>query len=292
MSKFFSKLNHFLKLRSFFFIACVAFLSIILIGFLDEKTGEEISFSLFYLIPVVIGTWYGSRNLGLFISFWASIVWAYEEFVFGRDYSHVFILFWNSFVRLFFFFITAILLAEFKDKLEFMRRLASLDSLTGLANLRFFYEKLSEESEYSKRYQHALTLLYIDLDNFKKMNDTYGHKLGDDVLQLVAHTLKSSTRKTDFWARIGGDEFVGIFPETDYHSAETLLEKLRLNLLEQMQKKQWPITFSMGAITFQEEFPAEKKMLEISDHLMYLVKKNGKNSLLHQLWKTEILTNL
>src|SRR5205085_680354 len=127
------------------------------------------------------------------------------------------------------------------------------------------------------RYGRPLTLTYLDLDAFKQVNDTLGHAVGDELLKTVANTLRSSVRASDIVARVGGDEFALLLPESGVGTAEVVLRKLQSRLLHAMQEKQWPVTFSMGAITFLQIPHSCDDMLHSADQLMYEVKSHGKN---------------
>ncbi|MBE0582243.1 MAG: GGDEF domain-containing protein, partial [Desulfofustis sp.] len=115
---------------------------------------------------------------------------------------------------------------------NFVKHQAVTDSLTGTANRRAFNDRLEEEIRRSKRYDHRFSLLILDLDGFKAVNDTYGHLVGDQTLQGVADCLQSAVRDTDFLARYGGDEFALILPETTCESAHLLVDKINTAMAE------------------------------------------------------------
>ena len=106
--------------------------------------------------------------------------------------------------------------------------------------------------ERTGRYSGATTIVYFDLDNFKSVNDRFGHQVGNELLQLVVRTLQRNVRVTDTVTRMGGDEFVIFMPETDQHQAKPAVQKLRRLLLEAMQTRNWPVTFSIGVYTFHK----------------------------------------
>jgi diguanylate cyclase (GGDEF)-like protein len=131
----------------------------------------------------------------------------------------------------------------------------------------------------ARRYEHPLTVVYIDLDNFKKINDLYGHITGDNLLRLVADTVKNNIRLTDTVARLGGDEFAILLPETGPELAEAITHKVQKINLEIMQKNGWPVTFSIGVVTFIDPPSTVDEILKASDHLMYVAKNNDKNNI-------------
>jgi diguanylate cyclase (GGDEF)-like protein len=133
-----------------------------------------------------------------------------------------------------------------------------------------------------------MTLAYIDCDNFKAINDCFGHQTGDNLLCSVANTLQKSIRVTDIVARLGGDEFAILLPETGYEQAEVVIRKIQKILLDVMQKNRWPITFSFGVVTFHSPPNTVDEIIKRSDALMYSAKQSGKNMIKHEVVNAEI----
>jgi diguanylate cyclase (GGDEF)-like protein len=127
-------------------------------------------------------------------------------------------------------------------------------------------------------------LAYIDLDHFKAVNDLEGHDAGDEVLSRVADTLRSSTRQTDVLGRLGGDEFAALLPETTAGPSRSVLEKLLDNLAKAMKKGGWPVTFSIGVVTFEVSVETSREALSVADDAMYAVKRSGRNGIHHLVW--------
>jgi diguanylate cyclase (GGDEF)-like protein/PAS domain S-box-containing protein len=166
---------------------------------------------------------------------------------------------------------------QLKNALQREQEISRTDTLTKLPNRRAFYETLEAERVRSLRYRHPLTVAYVDLDNFKKVNDSLGHAEGDEVLMSVAATLRTNLRASDFVARIGGDEFAIALPQTDARSSETVLKKLQVSLLEAMASRNSGVTFSIGAVNFMEPRDSLDTLIQIADGIMYMVKTRGKN---------------
>jgi diguanylate cyclase (GGDEF)-like protein len=162
------------------------------------------------------------------------------------------------------------------------KSLSRSDHLTGLANRRSFEESFELECKRSRRYNRPITLVYMDLDNFKKVNDGQGHQTGDEVLIGVAATLRSNLRATDCVARIGGDEFAILLPETNEDASRIILKKLDGVLQELLTRTNWPIGFSFGVVTFPAPLDSLEAMLERADKLMYEAKNSGKGAILYQ----------
>lgn len=168
---------------------------------------------------------------------------------------------------------------QLQEALEKEKELARLDSLTGLANRRAFYEVLEMEQKRARRYELPLTVAYLDVDNFKKINDSSGHALGDSVLAAVAQTIKNNIRSTDTVARLGGDEFAVLLPETEAAAAETALRKVQDKLRAQMRERGWTISFSIGVASFLCPPDSLDDIIRTADEVMYAVKTSGKNNL-------------
>jgi len=168
--------------------------------------------------------------------------------------------------------------AKLKEALTRERSAARVDFLTGILNRRGFYEIAGSESQRSRRYKRPLSLVYVDLDNFKGVNDSMGHDAGDELLTEVAAVIHSEVRGTDTVGRLGGDEFAVLLPETDQEQGRIVVDKVQKQLLEAMQQKNWPVTFSIGLISFQTPPESIDEMVRGADKVMYSVKLKGKNS--------------
>jgi diguanylate cyclase (GGDEF)-like protein len=248
-------------------------------GAIDMLTGAEISWSVFYLLPIVQVTWYAGFGLGSLTALAAALVWLAADRYDSLPYSHALIPYWNMAVRLAFFLLVAYLLARLQQELRREEALARTDSLTGLNNTRGFRLDSEYELQRSGRYNHPFTAAYIDLDNFKAVNDNFGHLEGDLVLKEVARSLKEALRRPDSAARLGGDEFAVLLPETDAEGARVILARLRTTLNSAMQQRAWPVTFSIGAVSFSQPPESVDEILRSADRLMYHVKSSGKNDI-------------
>jgi diguanylate cyclase (GGDEF)-like protein len=160
--------------------------------------------------------------------------------------------------------------------------MARTDYLTRVANSRYFAEIASHEIKRAGRYLHPFTVAYLDIDDFKSVNDRWGHSTGDQLLALVADTIRGNIRATDSIARLGGDEFVFLLPETGYDAASVVIQKVHQSLQAVMGGKGWPVTFSIGVVTFRTPPDSVDGMIRAADAFMYSVKHSGKNRIQHQ----------
>lgn len=166
---------------------------------------------------------------------------------------------------------------------EEITNLAITDGLTGLNNHRHFQERLKEEVEMTKRYGRELSLLILDIDQFKVFNDTYGHQAGDMVLRTIASIISGEIRRTDFAARYGGEEFSIILPETGYKGAGVFAERIRRKIAETPLSptirggEKISVTASIGFASIPENTKDKNELIEMADRALYLAKHRGRN---------------
>lgn len=244
-----------------------------LVGFVDYVTGHEISFSIFFLFPISIAVWYGSRVMGYVVSLASAVAWAVVEHISVLTYSREWILYWNSGVRLGFFLIVSLLLAEFQNNLRRQQHLASTDGLTGLLNRTGFIEHAGPIMAAATRYGHPTTIGFADLNGFKRINDTLGHAEGDAALEWLGSLLIRSRRGSDIAARYGGDEFVVLLPHTGLDGARQFFDKFCDAAESEIRDGGWTgLSVSIGAVVFEQGPPDLIAALRIADGLMYRAK--------------------
>ncbi|HSM17762.1 MAG TPA: GGDEF domain-containing protein [Gemmatimonadales bacterium] len=255
------------------------------IGLADYAAGPEVvSIHPLYFAPIAIMAWYVGLRPAIALSIVAAGTWLLSDSLSGHNPSHAVIPLLNSVVLLGAFILIGALLAVIRRHLAREEMLSTTDPLTGLANSRAIYAQIDRELRRAGRYQHPFSVCAIDLDNFKAVNDAHGHLVGDEALKQVAQTLRTYTRSTDTIARLGGDEFVILFPETDAASAREVLQTVRTRLLEAMEQNGWPVTFSIGGVTFESPAPSVQSVIKAADDLMYEVKRGKKDSWAHAVY--------
>ena len=166
-----------------------------------------------------------------------------------------------------------------------LEELSRTDALTELRNRRSFDEELAMRFEYARRYGRPLTLVMIDIDHFKKVNDAFGHPVGDAVLQKLAQVLKRTTRQSDVVARFGGEEFAVLLPETPMREALQFAEKIRAAVAAEKLGPGMPshITVSAGlAAMSQSELHSPEDLVAAADAALYRAKRNGRNRVEHE----------
>ena len=151
------------------------------------------------------------------------------------------------------------------------------DSKTGALNERAFRQVLDQEIKRSRRHRNPLTIVYLDLDGFKAVNDTLGHRMGDMVLQVTVWSMQSTIREMDIVGRLGGDEFALLLPEASADNARVVFDKVQKAVKEALKAYKWQVTFSAGMVTFKTPPATADYMIDVAERAMYSVKRSGKN---------------
>jgi diguanylate cyclase (GGDEF)-like protein len=257
----------------------LAFVGVVLVGALDYLGGYEVAFSVFYLGPVAMAAWYSGRRAGILIAVASCASWYAADVGAGHVYSHPAIPMWNALVRLGFFLVTGLLLAALRASLDFQRHLARTDGLTGLYVRRAFEERLQHDLALAERRRSAISLAFIDLDDFKSINDRGGHGEGDRVLRVIGRALQRSVREADTAARLGGDEFALLLPDADDDGAQKVVGKVRAGLRDGLKAEGVEaVTCSIGVVTFRQPPASLEEATAAADALMYEVKRQGKGA--------------
>ena len=220
--------------------------AIAILGVVDYVSGGEIVLSVFYVMPVALAAWVAGRFA--------------------------------------FFVLIALVVAALRHALLEERELARLDPLTGVANPRAFRDALELEIVRAERHGWPLTVAYIDVDDFKRVNDGLGHAVGDEVLATIATELTDAVRRTDMVARLGGDEFAVVLPEADAAVSATIFERVLHAVQDTVMTRGWPITLSVGTVTCPEISQCSpgrsgERLVSLADEAMYEAKQAGKNTL-------------
>lgn len=272
-----------IKKNNKFTVLFVSMLFVVILGITDYISGYEMSFSIFYLIPISLTVLLSDFKSGLFISILSTIVWYTADIYSGHTYQNILIPVWNAIMRSGYFVMHSYLFSRFIILYKKVKIDSVTDSLTGTINSRYFYELFEREVKKAKRTKLAFTLAYFDLDNFKLMNDTYGHQAGDMLLKTMSNLINDNIRPFDVFARLGGDEFALLLHESDFDESDTVIKRIKEIIDTELKIKKWPVTMSVGAITFRIFNKSIDEMIRQADHLMYSVKSNGKDKIEHHL---------
>ena len=254
-----------------------------LAGLGDYLTGDDTAFTLAYLIPVALAAWRSGRAGGLLVAALGATSWVVVDLQRAVPVSLA-VQLWNVFTELGVFVTVACLIAALEQRLELESNRGLTDPLTGLKNRRGFVEAAAPELDRARRHHHPLTVAFIDLDDFKLVNDGMGHEAGDQVLVGVADIFRHRLRAVDLVARLGGDEFALLLPETDADQAAALLQSLFDQVLHRFDGRGSPTAFSMGSVTFLTPPKDLDDALRQADALMYEAKREGKGRMLHKTY--------
>jgi len=251
------------------------------VAVVDSRTGRELAVGAFYLIPVALLAWNVGPRSALLVAFLCALSDIWADNLAAYPYSSPYLIYWNTAVDTALFAFVGVVTSALRSAMAREEATSRTDALTGIANRRGFNDHLAREVSRARRYQQPLTLVYVDCDNFKRVNDQFGHDAGDEVLIGVAKGLLAGTRGTDVAGRLGGDEFAVVLVGTGGDAAPRALEKLREQLTAAMTAVPHPVTFSIGAVTFPAVPATVEELLTRADSVMYSVKHESKDAVRH-----------
>ena len=242
----------------------------------------EFSFSFMYLIPVSFAAWFFSSRAGALVALASTAAMVIFDLEPPGRYSSREIAAWDLAMNLGIYLFIVFVLSEVRALYRRERELSRHDPLTGLLNRRAFEEAVELECERSERAGHPLSLAYVDVDDFKLLNDRLGHAAGDSLLRAAARAMNDSVRSMDTVARLGGDEFAILFPEAGPEAACAAVEKLQGRLSQLPSRAEWQTSFSLGAVTLNDGGGEAEQLIQQADRVMYEVKQSGKGAAQHR----------
>jgi len=247
----------------------------------DIYLGKDYTLALFYLLPVAFVAWFAGRNAAIAMAMVCVVTKLTIQFYTKEPLS---LLIWKNGSAFVFFLVVGTLLAKIRKLLNHERALSRIDHLTGAVNRRAFLDVATSEIFRLRRHDQPFTIAYIDLDNFKEINDTYDHSTGDFLLQTVVGTISANLRRTDVVSRLGGDEFAILLTNSNEKAAQVAIHKIREQLHISMKQHKLPVTFSIGVLTCAVAPKTVDEIITLADNLMYEVKRNGKNGTRHAVY--------
>jgi len=250
---------------------------ILAIAALDFFSGTEIRVFPLYYGPIALAAWVFGQNTSLLASSASAAGWLLANQLAGQQYSHPAIWVLNTVVQGTSFAIIAVLVSYLRVTLLRERGLSRIDGLSGLMNHRAFYAESDRILRLCRRARRPVTLAYLDLDDFKLVNDRFGHLAGDDLLRDVAQALQSTLRASDLTARLGGDEFAVLLPELGSDEAAQALHRLHGSINHAARAASTIVSVTIGAVTIIAPPPDVDTLVRLADAAMYAAKKEGKN---------------
>lgn len=255
------------------------------VGILDYLLGRPINLAALYLPPVGLVAWHAGAQSGGLLSVGVAVIGLAAAYFAGREPLSLPLMLWTFISLAATATAVAVLAARLRKAQSRTQALSLVDFLTGALNSRAFDAILENEHRKSARYSRPLTLAYIGLDDFKRINERFGHTVGDTLLRKVARAMMRQLRATDRVARLGGDEFVVLLPETGRDDAKTVIPKLCERLAGEMEDNHWPVTLSVAVVTFVRVPPSVPVMVKTAEKLMRAVKEGGKNAVRYASYK-------
>jgi len=262
-----------------------------LVGLLNYVTGPWLSFALFYVSPVLLAAWWLGRGPALVAGVTAGIAWFAAE-AWGHRGEPGRVLLWNSASRLGMLLVMAAMVVRIREDRRRLKdvnarlgelltgaeKLARTDPLTGLPNRRAFLERLSDEVARARRANSQVCIAYLDVDNFKNLNDQKGHLEGDEFLRHIARAIKDTVRASDVAARLGGDEFAVLFTDAKRIAVEPLAHRLLARVTALGER--YPgldLGASVGMAWYAAPPDDPEELLHRADAAMYQAKTAGKH---------------
>lgn len=248
----------------------------LLVYWINAKTPPSARLGILYILPVLLATW--TEGLAWGIVFGLASIGMREMVALDQMPADTPIS-WRIVNGAAYVAVVAVAMAGLQTLRRSQAQLAQLvilDPLTNVLNARAFSDRLSQELDRNRRYPRPLALLYMDLDNFKVINDTHGHQTGDAVLRLVADAMRSSVRQADVVGRLGGDEFAVLMPETDAQVADAAAKRLVAGL-RNVFKGTPNVTASIGVVSCTATDANTDELLRRADQAMYDAKRMGKD---------------
>lgn len=262
-----------------------ALLGVVAIALVDYSSGFELRVFPLYYAPISLVAWHQSRLGAVIVAILSALFWVGANFLAGLSYSHPAIWVGNVVVQATSFILIGILISSLRAALIREQSLSRVDALTSMLNSRAFYEEARLLVSLCRRKGRPITVAYLDLDNFKEVNDQKGHHAGDELLRSVAELLRASVRPTDLSARLGGDEFAILLLEVGPDDAIVTLKRIQSLLENMLTAEMRYVTASIGAVTFTNPLDNIEDMIKEADAVMYKAKSTGKNRVHHHVYE-------
>jgi diguanylate cyclase (GGDEF)-like protein len=250
---------------------------ILAVGWIDWVTGTDIRVIALYFVPMAFAGWRLKRRGAVLAAVGGAVVWTLAQHSGGVRYAHAAIWLVNLVTQGAAFLTVGALVAALTERLAVEQALSRTDALTGLQNRRGLADQAGIALALCRRHGWPVSLACIDLDHFKRVNDSHGHAAGDQVLAACAEVLTAALRASDLAARLGGDEFAVLLPATGLDQAVTLMDGIRRQLADHETLRAVGVTATVGLATDDRSSMSIDQLIAAADHGLYAGKKRGRN---------------
>jgi diguanylate cyclase (GGDEF)-like protein len=259
-------------------LAAGSLLFVVAVAVLDHFVADHIPVLVLYAPVVALACWIMGLRAAVAVAMFCSVLWLLDDLMFLPRPEVQFGKCWVTVVHVAFFVIVSTVLSRLHVAYERERTASMTDRLTGLANCRAFMDRADREIEQCGRAGQPISLAVIDCDNFKAVNDTVGHLAGDRLLEIIGRAMREGVRPADLVARVGGDEFAILMPRASREEARAVIECVQAHVNDTVRRQGWPVTLSIGTVTFAHTPGSVTAMIREADHLMYAVKHEHKDA--------------
>jgi len=258
----------------------ISLLNYAVVSLFPIESSRYISLDVLFCLPVIETAHLTSiranrrydTNTPIFVGITLALIWSATEVTISWPYFPMMVFALNTFTRSVIFTVIGRVLIKLWREREYARK----DMLTGLANRVELLDRLEIEQGHSERSGRPYSVLFIDIDLFKTLNDTHGHQVGDEALKMLASILRNSSRKVDVAARLGGDEFVLLLPDTDEQSCEVMIKRIEAATKQAFEEQFWQVSVSIGKSTKIGKTKDVDSVIRLADENMYEAKKAKK----------------
>ncbi len=264
-------------------VLCLGLVSVLGLAVLDWAIGPEVGVGILYVMAIMAVTFHASWVDGAVVATIASAAGLLTRLIGPNDLGVATVV-WSLFSELAVFLTLVVIVHQIRRLVHLFEHQSRVDLLTGALNSRGLFETLERERSRAERYGLPMTVVFVDLDGMKEINDRLGHSGGDQLLRSFAEKIGSSVRDEDLFARIGGDEFVVALPDTGHQQALAVVRRLRREVGRE-------ISASYGVVTFLRQPAAIEDLIEAADSMMYVAKRAGGNRVVGEVRSGSIETD-